>query len=93
MGQLGSACLRPKISVDYKLAFSFGTKFSLLLFGSAACFFSLLRPYCFRSPNYNRFRYRELRPFIIVLVIIMVNENTTDRGHEADDIFIFVICI
>ena len=40
--------------------------------------FSLL--FSFRSKNLNHFlyRYRELRPFFIVLVIIIVNENITD---------------
>jgi len=44
--------------------------------------FSLL--FSFRSANYNHFRYcyRELRPFIIVLVIIIVNENIT--APDAD---------
>ena len=43
--------------------------------------FSLL--FSFRSANYNHFRYRELRPFIIVLVIIIVNENITGEFHQS----------
>ena len=33
--------------------------------------------------NHFRYRYRELRPFIIVLVIIIVNENITDLHTSA----------
>lgn len=78
-------CARPKICI-YKWInnyrhFRSGPNFRYYYYSVRWQSFSLL--FSFRSSNYNRFRYRsrELRPFIIVLVIIIVNEKIT-AGDE-----------